>query len=131
MEKDFSSEFEFITSRSSGAGGQNVNKVSTKVMLCFHVTKSILLTDNEKALILEKLTNSINTEGYLQIVSQSERTQLGNKEKCIEKFYDKIKKALTIPKKRKKTKPSVSSIEKRIETKKKNAELKQRRRKIE
>jgi ribosome-associated protein len=129
MERDFSREFEFITSRSSGAGGQNVNKVSTKVMLCFKVRESILLTDEEKELIIHKLTNKINSEGILQIVSQAERTQLGNKEKCIEKFYVMIEKALIIPKIRKKIKPSKAAIQERLDAKKRTSDLKQIRKK--
>jgi ribosome-associated protein len=131
MEKDFSPEFEFIVSRSSGPGGQNVNKVSTKVMLCFNVSKSALLSDEEKGMITEKLTNKINAEGILKIVSQRERSQLGNKELCIEKFYILITKALTKPKKRKKSKPTELSIMKRLEKKKRISRIKQVRKKID
>jgi ribosome-associated protein len=131
MNRDFISEFEFITSRSGGPGGQNVNKVSSKVMLCFDIQKSALLSETEKGLILNKLANKINALGILQIVSQKERTQLGNKELCIEKFYAMIDKALTIPKKRRKTRPSKSAIEKRLESKRKLSEQKQNRKKIE
>jgi ribosome-associated protein len=131
MEKDFTPEFTFITSRSGGPGGQNVNKVSTKVMLCFHVNDSELLTEDEKELINLKLANKINVEGVLQITSQSERTQLANKERCIEKFYVLIKQALTIAKKRKRTKPSKTAVQKRLDEKKKQAEKKQSRKKVD
>jgi ribosome-associated protein len=131
MNRDFSPEFEFITSRSGGPGGQNVNKVSSKVMLCFDIQKSALLSDSEKELIQNKLANKINTSGILQIVSQKERTQLGNKELCIEKFYAMIEKALTIPKRRRKTRPSKTAVEKRLDFKRKLSEQKQNRKKIE
>jgi ribosome-associated protein len=129
LEKDFSPEFNFITARSSGPGGQNVNKVNSKVTLCFNVIDSVLLTDDEKTLITEKLANKINSEGVLQITSQAERTQLANKERCIQKFYDLVSKALIVQKKRRKTKPSKSAIEKRLDEKKKQSEKKQSRKK--
>jgi len=131
MERDFSAEFSFITSRSGGPGGQNVNKVNSKVTLCFHVQNSTLLSDDEKLLIEEKLANKINSEGVLQIVSQTERTQLGNKERCIEKFNQLIDKALSVPKKRKRTKPSKTAVQKRLDDKKIISEKKESRRKIE
>lgn len=128
-EKDFSKEFTFNTSRSGGAGGQNVNKVSTKVELRFSVANSILLSDREKEIVSEKLSNKINSEGILIIVSQAERTQLGNKQRCIEKFYALLTKALTPKKKRKPTKPTKASERKRIETKKIQSVKKEQRKK--
>ena len=125
--RDFSSEFRFVTSRSSGPGGQNVNKVSTKVELRFDVPGSILLTDDEKDILQTLLKNKISAEGSLIIVSQSERSQLKNKEKAVDKFYSLLTKALTPKKKRKPTRPSKAAREKRLEEKKLTAEKKARR----
>jgi ribosome-associated protein len=110
-------EFVFSTSRSGGPGGQNVNKVSTKVELRFNLRLTTLISDIEKELVFIKLKNRINNEGELILVSQSERSQLLNKEVVIEKFYNLVSKALTIQKKRKLTKPSLASKINRIERK--------------
>jgi len=129
--RDFYSEFKFSASRSGGPGGQNVNKVSTKIELRFNVLESPLLSIEEKEIIQKKLENKINNEGELVLVSQSERSQLANKEKVIEKFYALISKALTPQKKRKPTKPSKSAKEKRLESKKINSEKKISRKQID
>ncbi len=123
----FERELVFTSSRSSGPGGQHVNKVSTKVELRFHIPNSGLLNDEEKDILLIKLKNKINSEGELIIVSQDERSQLKNKEKVIEKFYELLQKALIPPKKRKPTKPSQASKEKRLEKKRIIADKKEKR----
>ena len=124
------SELSFKTSRSGGAGGQNVNKVSSKVELDFNVTDSALLTEEQKQIILTRLAKKINREGVLQIVAQTERNQLGNKEIAIRKFYDLLTKCFIEKKKRKPTKPSKAAKEKRLETKKRNSEIKKLRKNI-
>jgi ribosome-associated protein len=129
-DRDFINELHFIASRSSGPGGQNVNKVNTKVELRFHVASSAILSEEEKSLIMAKLAKKINSEGELILVSQSERSQLKNKEKAIEKFYSLLTRALTPRKKRKPTKPSQASKEERLEEKRKLAEKKERRRRL-
>lgn len=127
QERDFEKELQFQASRSGGAGGQNVNKVATKVELRFDVQHSELLTEEEKAIIQEKLANRINNEGYLQVVCQTERTQLRNKETCIDRFYELLRQALTKQKKRTATKPSRASVRKRLEGKKHQGEKKSNR----
>jgi ribosome-associated protein len=125
--RDFTVELHFSASRSSGPGGQHVNKVSTKMELRFHVASSVLLSDDEKELITEKLANRINVAGELVLVSQSERSQLQNKEKVTQKFYDLIARALTPRKKRTPTRPSRASKEERLEIKRQQSEKKERR----
>ena len=125
--RDFSREFLFTASRSSGPGGQNVNKVSTKVELRFDVLNSILLSEEEKEILLIRLHKKITADGFVIIVSQSERSQLKNKEETIDKFYTLIWKTLTPVKKRKPTRPSAAAKEKRLEEKKMRAEKKARR----
>jgi ribosome-associated protein len=120
-DRDLSSEFDFITSRSSGSGGQNVNKVSTKVELRFQVANSALLDDDEKVLIQQKIALKINQEGFLRVVVQETRSQLQNKEIAVKKFYEILEKAFIVPKPRKKAKPSKKAIEERLTEKKKNA----------
>lgn len=117
-ERNFENEFNINASKSSGPGGQNVNKVSTKIELRFKISDSILLSDEEKEIINQKLRTRINNEGELLLISQSERSQLQNKELAIEKFYALIEKALLPVRKRKPTKPSYASKIRRLEHKK-------------
>ena len=124
---DFSKEFQYRTSRSGGPGGQNVNKVSSKVELRFHVNNSELLSEEEKTLLHAKLGNYITQEGYLQLVCQTERSQLTNKERCIQKFYELLGKAFTRQKARKATKPSKASQHERVASKKKLSDKKANR----
>ena len=127
--RNFETEFTFNTSRSSGPGGQNVNKVNTKVELRFHVLNSNLLSDEEKQKLITKLVNRINSDGELLVVSQSERSQLKNKEEAIERFYELVAKALKPVKKRKPTRPTKASVEERIKQKKQKSEIKNLRKK--
>lgn len=126
-----SSEFIFLTSRSGGPGGQNVNKVNSKVELRFDIPGSLLLNEEQKAKLLHKLASKITTDGILIITSQNSRSQLDNKEDVIMKFYKLVNFALKPEKKRKATLPTKSSIEKRLTTKKLQSELKQYRRKLD
>jgi ribosome-associated protein len=120
-------EFVFSTSRSSGPGGQNVNKVSTKVELRFNLRLSPDFSEEEKELLFGKLKNKINKEDEIILVSQSERTQLMNKIAVTQKFYDIVSKALTIPLKRKSTRPTFTSKLKRLESKRNRSVLKKQR----
>lgn len=121
-------EIDFSATRSSGAGGQNVNKVNTRVELRFNVAQSCVLFNHEKDMLMAILANRINLNGELLMWSQTERTQLGNKEKVTQRFLDLIAKALTPVKKRKPTAPSAAAKRKRLDSKKRLSEKKDRRR---
>jgi len=128
---DLSSEFQFLTSRSSGPGGQNVNKVNSKVELRFDIQNSSLLSDEQKDILLKKLATKIISEGILSVVSQRDRSQLSNKEDAIEKLYLLIAKALKPVKPRKNTRPTKGSVERRLTVKRMNAEIKKNRQKFD
>lgn len=128
---DLSAEFIFQTSRSSGPGGQNVNKVNSKVELRFSISNSQFLSEEQKEILLSRLSNRINLEGYLVVVSQKDRSQIANKEDVINKTYVMLAKALKPVKSRKSTRPTRSSIEKRLNEKRIKGEIKQSRQKIE
>ena len=116
--RDLTPELVFSSSRSRGPGGQNVNKVNTRIELRFNITASNLLAEPEKQIITKRLKSQLTSEGELIIVSQTERSQLRNKKEALEKFYTLINKALTKRRKRIPTKPTQASQAKRLETKK-------------
>lgn len=126
--KDFTKELSYKTSRSSGAGGQNVNKVETSVTVLWNVAESEFFNDDEKVLIQSKLRNRINAEGFLFLTVSESRTQLMNKNKATEKILEIVNKSLIIPKKRIATKPSKAQKQKRLDTKKKLSDKKENRR---
>jgi ribosome-associated protein len=122
------SELTFIASRSSGPGGQNVNKVNTKIELRYCIVTSTAFSLEQKDLLLNRLRNKINSSGELVVRSQSERTQLGNREKAVEKLLGILVSALVQKRVRKKSSPTLKSVRERIEGKRRRGLLKEKRR---
>ena len=121
-------ELDFKTSRSGGPGGQNVNKLETRVELLFDVVHSSRIPEQLRERLLLNLSSSLDSSGVLHVVARDSRSQWKNKQLAIERFAAILKKALFIPKKRKQTRPTRTSAEKRIQAKKRRGEVKRGRR---
>ena len=121
------SEITYKASRSGGKGGQNVNKVSTKIRLEFDISQSKNLSEDQKQILLQKLENRISSEGVLSITAQTERTQLRNKKEALSRFYMLISEALHVEKNRKATHVPKRVIQKRWKAKKRKSDIKKLR----
>lgn len=128
MSSLLSSEVFFRTARSGGKGGQNVNKVETLAEAWWYAAGSKLYSEEDKARIADKLRNRINKEGYLIIKSSETRSQLENKQLALKKMEELVTASLFVPKKRKPSKPSKAAVERRLESKRKDADKKKARR---
>lgn len=123
-------ELKYKTSRSGGKGGQNVNKVETKVEVAFNVANSYALTEIQKQIILSKVENKLTEDGFLKLTEDANRSQLTNKEAVVQRLIKVLNRALEIQKKRKPTKPTKASQKKRSESKKHRSDIKQSRKKL-
>lgn len=123
-------ELSFRYSRSSGPGGQHAQKSSTRVELLFDVGSSPSLTDKQRSRILKRLAGYIDTAGVLHLASQSERSQLRNKEEVVARFQELVREALKRRKRRKATKPTAESKERRLKEKQQRSQTKKLRRKV-
>ena len=130
QDKGLDRELSFTTSRSSGPGGQNVNKVESRVELSFNIDKSEILTDPQKRRIHLKLSARISKQGFLKLAVDSERSQLRNKEIAVQRFYALLEECFKRKKRRIPTKPSKAAKARRLLSKKMQSEKKERRRKM-
>ena len=124
-------EVKFKASLSGGKGGQHVNKTSTKAELYWTPANSSILDEESKLKVISKLSKELSKEGELRMICEEERSLLKNKEKLTEKFHKALASCFKIKKPRKATKPSKSSIKKRLDTKTKRKEVKRNRRTLE
>jgi len=120
-------ELDVRVSRSSGAGGQHVNKTSSRVEIFWNVASSKAISDEERARLLEKLRSRLTTEGSIRVVASDMRSQSRNRELAEERLADLVRRALTIPRKRRPTRPTRASKEARLEEKKRQASKKRDR----
>ena len=123
-------ELSFRFSRSSGPGGQHVQKSSTRVELLFDVANSPSLSESQRARVLERLSGYIDSAGVLRLVAQSERSQLRNREEAVTRFQALMRRALKRRKRRKPTRPTAASKERRLREKRRRSEIKQQRGKV-
>jgi ribosome-associated protein len=124
-------ELSFRFSRSSGPGGQHVQKSSTRVELLFDVANSPSLSEPQRARILERLAGYIDSAGVLRLVAQSERSQLRNREEVVARFQALLRQALKRRKRRRPTRPTAASRERRLREKRRRSEIKRRRGKVQ
>ncbi|MBN1321018.1 MAG: aminoacyl-tRNA hydrolase [Thermoleophilia bacterium] len=120
-------ELTFTTSRSSGPGGQNVNKVNTRVTLLFDVDESPSLSEQQRQTVRTRLAGRINREGVLRVVSQRHRTQLANRETAVQRFANLLREALTEMPERVPVKLPETVNEKRLEAKRRRSRIKRER----